>query len=551
MSSIEATGTGGKCESHSETGTRAQRGDDGAKNGHGQSSKDGRSRAVGAECDGSDGTDIMKGEDPAEGTHSNGNFYGVPEPGPCIVNGSTQSICTIPVRPIKVPNRLPGVPPRQGPLHDPLMMQPFKRSVLAPWIMQQGQVSNCPLTMQSSQVPCPSMTTQPNRFTGTWLGNSPRLQYNPQVPPMTVLRGQYLQSRPYGVGGMPTGSGMLQPQTFFEQRKLMNNEVRFKESWEARKAIQEGEDIAQKADRAAVRQENGRQLMEQWRSGDHRVAFAYPWGSEPMWSCKTQTRPSTDVSGELSTRAKRCSQLLAALRVDHEELNMARNDQQYARNLAQNPYYHAQADALKKRSAVGHFWCQQTPPFGLVVNGCDPNHIHGYPSSNVSFLALHAHALNLIGGIPLTHITALHQIREYSAEGVLGLLRSLCTQLLVAYRNTLNLYFVDFPYLYQLRHHADAMVLCNIFREIVCDIAVSVVKKKHEKKLHAIVIDGLDLLEADPRFEDVAVFLRALCNEVEFGELGEYFEFKYALIHPQDSRLCPYAAEAEVRMDQP
>ena len=134
-------------------------------------------------------------------------------------------------------------------------------------------------------------------------------------------------------------------------------------------------------------------------------------------------------------------------------------------------------------------------------------------------------------------------------KGVAGLLRSICHQLVVRMQVYVNPEILD-SWSQESRDRAydgDVWTLCRLFRDLLIEIA-----KKGDKTedYHTIllVVDGMHILELDDarkEFFEMLDFLRAICDECMFGDLGENLRVQYIFLHNGISKviLRPHGRE--------
>ena len=163
----------------------------------------------------------------------------------------------------------------------------------------------------------------------------------------------------------------------------------------------------------------------------------------------------------------------------------------------------------------------------------------------------------------LTHAAGLCHFDKTHPHlhGVSGLLRSICTQLLVDQSSELRLQRVKLggtEFLEKLKI-GDVDSLCNLFRYLLYDVATyaqDCINKQWEgfgPRTITIILDGTNFLEVYDRrrFYCAVDWLRTMVDEVLYGEIGKYLSLRYILIHPEISSLlqCPYPIERPIVLE--
>lgn len=335
----------------------------------------------------------------------------------------------------------------------------------------------------------------------------------------------------------------------FQRQKTINEQqLRADQDW----ASQSWQRVEAR-EKADINREVLKKVVEEHRLRKIPYLFPYPWAPQnpegktvgiPMWSYRSTSPQSFSETAKLSH-----SELLKALnQTEMLDAQDTQEDRESVKSMMNDNHHKARAAALANYHEVYDFCIRRDAPLGLpglIVHAQDRNHEHYRLTSTAIFVRTYSELLRSRNDVPLTYIAARRKFHT-----TYGLMRSLCTQLLVAYP-TIPLPFVDPQYLSALSRGGTA-ALCVLFRDLVCDIADDFARRKNpkEKKVHTVVIDGLDLLESDQQSLSYVVdFFRLLSDEAQFGHLKDYFVFKYALIHPKTSFMLesrPYGSEAHV-----
>lgn len=126
-------------------------------------------------------------------------------------------------------------------------------------------------------------------------------------------------------------------------------------------------------------------------------------------------------------------------------------------------------------------------------------------------------------------------------KGVVGLLRSLCQQLVFEGPH------IDYDFMDSWTdikkakmHSGDVETLCQVFRELLIEIAAVLKPKKHSHRSIILVIDSINNLEMPTYWDEFSVAvgcIRSVCEEIMLGDLGKRLTLKYIFLHNGVSRL--------------
>ena len=118
---------------------------------------------------------------------------------------------------------------------------------------------------------------------------------------------------------------------------------------------------------------------------------------------------------------------------------------------------------------------------------------------------------------PLTFFCGQHATPGDQFEGASGVMRSLCSQILISHGENLNLAFLDFATLQAISNH-DMVALCRLFEALL---------ERVGRRTIFCMIDGISWYETEARSRDMHVvmpFLQSLIEAVEGSSHGLVFK---------------------------
>ena len=267
------------------------------------------------------------------------------------------------------------------------------------------------------------------------------------------------------------------------------------------------------------------------------------WKTLPMWSKWNPTPDKRSYKPEMDTSRKRNRVLTTALNLDVEPFprQVAYEDRQhYERHLEAN---NDRLGQLRNHQDVIRFRKLQTG--GLIVHGDDPKyHKKNVTSAVFDLMTIYSRWVSENpADLAITYAAGRNWRGNPNVHGSDGLMRSLCTQLVrhpVFKNEPPNLTFLTgTPDCDAVKDAVDGS-LFMLFRDIICEIAGRILKDSLGPTKITAIVDGIDFLEdlnAKP-FGNIVSFLRAMCREVQLGQLGEFVHFQYVCIHPFISTLA-------------
>ena len=279
-----------------------------------------------------------------------------------------------------------------------------------------------------------------------------------------------------------------------------------------------------------------------------------------MWFAKSAVPSKDDYHSKLADFNARSREFNKAVRVgdkcNFDPHDMADQHIKQCFNILKQGSNEERCRELIKLSEVVRF--DKVRSGGLIVHGNDPTFNRKQPTSLLSaFLAVNIHQFTDKQSLGIAYATGLVSSQDTGhpiLRGVRGCLRTLCSQLsrFNATKETTGLPFLtSFERLEAVRHgYLDALLF--LFRDLILDIAKYISHGKGPPKLRIVaIIDSIHWLEEDPEFLVMIDFFRTLCDEVEFGDLGNYVEFKYLLLHPVQAKLAriPHLLERHLSLD--
>jgi hypothetical protein len=171
------------------------------------------------------------------------------------------------------------------------------------------------------------------------------------------------------------------------------------------------------------------------------------------------------------------------------------------------------------------YWFKSTHSQTLVINGMEMDADWQDSVSPMSYMCylLSQTLSRLQSAKSLNFYCGLHSMPDQGVEGVNGMLRSIITQLLLAYGQQINLSFPDFAVIQELQKH-NIQQLCLLLGRLLRGFGIGVV---------FMMIDGVSWFECETRVLEMAMvmqFLNRLVEDIEASKTG--FVFKLLITSP-------------------
>lgn len=171
------------------------------------------------------------------------------------------------------------------------------------------------------------------------------------------------------------------------------------------------------------------------------------------------------------------------------------------------------------------YWFKSTHSQTLVINGMEMDADWQDSVSPMSYMCylLSQTLSRLQSAKSLNFYCGLHSMPDQGVEGVNGMLRSIITQLLLAYGQQINLSFPDFAVIQEIQKH-NIQQLCLLLKRLLRGFGIGVV---------FMMIDGISWFECETRVWEMAMvmqFLNILVEDIEASKTG--FVFKLLITSP-------------------
>ena len=160
----------------------------------------------------------------------------------------------------------------------------------------------------------------------------------------------------------------------------------------------------------------------------------------------------------------------------------------------------------------------------LVIDGMEENGVDSALSPLTFFCTLLSKSLSSMGiAESLTFFCGQHATPADQFEGASGMMRSLCSQILLSHGESLNLAFLDFAALQALSNH-DIVALCRLFEALLERVGQGVI---------FCMIDGVSWYETEARSKDMHIVMPFLQSLVEaIDENGNGLILKLLITSP-------------------
>ena len=197
-------------------------------------------------------------------------------------------------------------------------------------------------------------------------------------------------------------------------------------------------------------------------------------------------------------------------------------------------------------TAVVNEFRNKFPTGGLVVHCKSSTYKEkNWDSSTSQFFRRYEMIAKELEAFRITYSAGLCDVKwlPEGLKGAMGAMRLLCAQLL-DYTPFIDgaeprLAFISKKSQFDAIWHGEEGELPLLFRNLICEIArYNFSAKKKDKTRIVAIVDSLDLIETNrAEFLELVAMFRNLCDELEWGDLGNYIAFEYILIHPNESTL--------------